>query len=189
MSEYKGPCGSQLMAADMCVQSDPGSCSCFTQPFMDSFHLQVGSAYKTTLAFEIPGSEWFCPMANDNVCVFIENSASCCCTTEVHNFIDCSFQSDWNPSFGVDDCSFDKCGLAGGGDDGGGGGGSMMIIIIAVVVVLLCCCCAGGGLYYRRRKRNAATKTDAASNDVSDALVLVWRFERELVHSFVRYYS
>ena len=132
---YQGPCGPQLMAADACVQADPGTCGCFTQPFMDNFWVEVSLAYKTTLAFEIPGSEFFCSTANDNVCKQLETSGNCCCETEVNNFITCSFASEWNIAFGAGDCPYDMCGAGGDAEGGGEGESSKMIIIIICVVV------------------------------------------------------
>ena len=105
------------------------------------------------MAFEIPGTEYFCQTANENVCLTLETSGSCCCQPEVNDYIDCSFTSDWGPSFGAGDCPFSKCGA---GEEEGGGGGSMMIIIIAVVVVLLCCCGGGFCFWWRRRRQLAA---------------------------------
>lgn len=167
-ANYTGPCMTQLTAIDGCVAADPGACGCFGQPFMDVFWQEVSTAYKTTMAFEIPGSEWFCPTANDNVCTQLETSGNCCCNTEVTDFITCSFESDWNPSFGAGDCPFNNCGAGGDGEDGSGGssGGMMLYIIIGAVVAFLCCCCCGGGLYYRRRKRLAA---EAAANNKTDS--------------------
>lgn len=168
----EGPCASQLMAADACVQADPGGCGCFSQPFIDAFPSEIGGAYRTTMAFEVPGTEWFCEVANENVCMSLDASGSCCCQTEVNNYIECSFTSDWGPTFGAGDCPFSFCGA--GDDDGGGGGGSMMIIIIAVVVVLLCCCCGGGFCFYRRRRLRNMAENGKGSSKRSKGVSNFW---------------
>lgn len=140
-------CAAQLSAASTCVQGDPASCACFSQPFDVQFPGEVLAAFRSTLAFEIPGSEFFCDTANDNVCMQVEVGGSCCCQDEVLEYISCSFTSDFGPQFGAPGCEFSKCGMGGGG--GGEGGGSSMMMI--VVILLLLCCCGGGFFYYRRR--------------------------------------
>jgi hypothetical protein len=156
----EGVCATQLLAVESCVLADPGGCSCFGEPFNTTFPNAVGGAYRTTMAFEIPGSDVFCEVANENVCIALEESGSCCCQPEVTEYLDCSFVSDWGPNFGAGDCPFSKCGA---GEEGDSGGSMMIIIIAAVVGVLLCCCCIGGFCCWRRRRRNAAIK-DKESN-------------------------
>jgi LPXTG-motif cell wall-anchored protein len=145
------PCAAQLASANSCVSGDPGTCSCFTQPFMESFPTEVSGAYRKTMAFEVPGTPEFCAKANFNVCTQFETTGSCCCGKEVTEYTKCTFTSTLNGQFGVTDCEHTGCGL--GGAEAAGGGGSMMMIIIVIVVLL-----GGGGgfYYYRRRKRLAA---------------------------------
>ncbi len=164
-----GPCATELLAAEACVVADPATCSCFSQPFNETFPSEVGGAYRTTMAFEIPGSDMFCEVANENVCIKLEASGTCCCTKEVHEFITCSFTSDWNVQFAAGDCVFNKCSTA-DESEGSSGGSSMMIIIIAIVLtLLLCCCCCCCGCYFYRRRRNALATSagESTSKDVS----------------------
>ena len=163
------PCATQLTTAVSCVDADPATCACYTQPFNETLVNDLGGAYRTTMAFEIPGSDEFCTTANDNVCIKLEAMGGCCCTTEINDWLTCSFESDWSPQFGAGDCAFNQCSAA---EAEGGGGSSMLIIIIAVVItVLLCCCCCCCGCYYYRRKRRAAeaTANESTSKDVRDA--------------------
>ena len=169
-----GPCATQLTAAVSCVDADPATCACYTQPFNETLVTDFGGAYRTTMAFEIPGSDEFCTTANENVCTKLEATGECCCSAEINEWLTCSFESDWSPQFGAGDCAFSQCSAAA---EGGGGGSSMLIIIIAVVVtVVLCCCCCCCGCYYYRRKRRAA---EAAANESTSKDVR----ESESVHS------
>lgn len=141
-----GPCATQLTAAVACVDADPATCTCYTQPWRminETLINDFGAAYRMAIAFEIPGSDEFCTTANENVCIKLEASGECCCSTEIYEWLTCSFESDWSPSFGAGDCAFDQscAAYADGGSGGGSGRGcSMMIIIIAVVVTVLLSC-------------------------------------------------
>jgi hypothetical protein len=104
------------------------------------------------MAFEVPGDPVFCDKANENVCTMVETEASCCCQTEVTEYIKCAFTNELGPAFGASGCESTGCGAGGDGKGGAGGGGDSMLLFIVVVVLLLCCCC-GGGFYYRRRKQ------------------------------------
>lgn len=165
-----GPCGTQLMTLESCVEADPATCSCFKSPFNETFPSDVGTAYRMTMAFEIPGTDEFCATANEGVCASLDVSGNCCCQTEVNDYLTCEFSSEWNIQFNAGNCEFSKCGAGEeeGGD--GGGSGSMMYIIIGAVVALLLCCCCCGFFFYRRRRNAAAAaanKVDADSKDVS----------------------
>jgi hypothetical protein len=157
-------CAIDLAAANTCVQGDPAGCICFAQPFDEVFPLEVSGAYRTTMAFEIPGSDLFCSKANENVCQALEVSGNCCCNAEVKKYVGCAFTSDLGPLFGAPTCGYDNCGV-GGDAEGGGGGGSMIIIIAAVAAVLILGCC-GGFFCYRRRKARLAL--DGSENNGKD---------------------
>jgi hypothetical protein len=145
-------CESQLNTANVCVEGDAASCSCFVPPFATVFPEEIKGAYRKAMAFEIPGQPAFCDQVNMEVCTILETTANCCCGSEISVYVDCAFQNELNPVFGAGDCPH-KCAF--GGDEGEGGfvGSMMMIIVIAIVAVLLFCCC-GGFFCYRRRKSN-----------------------------------
>lgn len=162
------PCASQLIAASTCVQSDPSTCSCFSQPFDTAFPNEISLAYRTTLAFEVPGSEPFCTAANENVCVKLEVGGSCCCQTEVHDYISCSFEQSFNPIFGVSNCPFSKC----GGEESSSSMSLVMMAAIAAAILLCCCCSFVLCLLRRRRVRKRiirTTKLDKETKDDSDS--------------------
>jgi hypothetical protein len=143
------PCAAELATANSCVSGDPATCSCFTQPFLESFPNEVSSAYRKTMAFEVPGTPEFCDRANFNVCIQFDTTASCCCGQEITEYTKCAYTNTLNVQFGAPGCEH-TCGT-----DGEEGGGGTMIIII-IIIMLLLGCGAGGFFYYRRRTRLAA---------------------------------
>jgi hypothetical protein len=182
------PCAGQLASANACVSGDPGSCSCFTQPFMESFPGEVAGAYRKTMAFQVPGTPEFCAKANSNVCIEFETKANCCCGGEITEYTKCAFTSTLNGQFGAPGCEH-TCGND-GAEGAGGGGGSMMMIVI---IVLLLGCGGGGFFYYRRRKRLAGGKdvdtnvrTYGWMDGWMDSLCIVNSSQARFVRSFIR---
>jgi hypothetical protein len=170
------PCAAQLTAANSCVSGDPGSCSCFTQPFMTSFPTEVTGAYRKTMAFEVPGSPEFCTKANFNVCTQFETTAGCCCGKEITEYTKCTFTSTLNVNFGAVGCEHTSCG--GGGEEAAGGGGGSMMIIVVILLLLGCGC---GGFYYRRRKRLASL----VGKDVDTRVRSTYECMNECMHGWM----
>ena len=125
---------------------------------MTSFPTEVATAYRKTVAFEVPGTPEFCDRSNFFVCTQFETTASCCCSQEITEYTKCAYTNTLNTQFGSPGCEH----TCGNDEEEAAGGGSMMIIIIIVAVVLGCGC--GGSFYYRRRKRLAAL----ADKDMGD---------------------
>jgi hypothetical protein len=146
------PCAAQLATANSCVSRDPATCSCFTQPFIESFPREVTGAYFYTIAFETPGTTEFCAEANFNVCTQFETTASCCCGEEITEYTECMFTSALNIQFGAPGCEHTSC----SNDREEAALGDVMLIIIGIIVVVLGCGGAGGFFCYLRRKRLGA---------------------------------
>ena len=152
-----GPCASQLNAAKACIDADPATCSCFVPPFETNFPESVAGAYRITMAFESPGTEGFCNVANAEVCKMFDAEASCCCQQETNDFIACEFTNTLGPQYGCGNCEASGCGdAAGKGGGGDGGGGLMMYAAVGGIVILILCC--GLGFCYRKKKLAAAAK-------------------------------
>jgi hypothetical protein len=87
-------CQAELLAADTCVQADLATCGvCFEQPFMETFPIAAELYYKTTQAFVLPGEPGYCDRAYQQVCEYLETTASCCCAVETKAYTTCAFVS------------------------------------------------------------------------------------------------
>ena len=143
-------CSSELSAAEACVASDPGSCSCISSPFSD-FVIEVQTAYRKTLAFESPGSEMFCARSLFYVCDLMDAS-SCCCNAEVNAYTRCAYEKELATTFAVSNCAY-NCGGESDSDGEGGGGNTGLIIASSVSVLFFCCLFSY--CWYRRRRRQS----------------------------------
>ncbi|KAL3942276.1 MAG: hypothetical protein SGARI_000318 [Bacillariaceae sp.] len=151
-------CTAQQSAADTCITSDAACAECpdFGEG-MEGFINAVDGAFKKTQAFVMTTDPAFCGVAQDSINQEIEAKYSCCCATELTDYVQCSFDQELSISFGLVGCTYaGGGGGGGGGGDGGGDGGGipMLYIIIGVVVGVLLLCCCFGCFCYRRRKRN-----------------------------------
>jgi hypothetical protein len=158
-------CTAEQGVADSCIGSDAGCADCpeFANG-MEGFMKGVDGAFKKTQAFVMTTDPAFCKVAQDNVDQEMVAKYSCCCSTELNGYVQCAFDKEWAPSFGLVGCAYAATSDEGGGD--GEGGFPMMVVIIAVVVfVLLCCCCCCGCYFYRRRRRNNDEKNREEKED------------------------
>ena len=154
------------MKAEACILNDPEGCSCFEYTPFENIKNEIASAYRKTMAFEVPGAKSFCTESNNHVCSSMANF-DCCCQVEIDAYAKCTFDELGN-TFGTTNCKYSSCSSTSplynsedtdlGEDIHAFLKEHMIVIIIAFASVLLVCFCA-----FCERKMKAAQKVKSKS--------------------------
>lgn len=183
-------CTAQQGTADSCIASDAACADCplFSEDGMEGFMSAVDGAFAKTQAFVMTTDPAFCDVAADGINQEITASYSCCCQTELTDYVKCNFDQELAVSFGLVGCEYggSEDEAEGEGGDGGDGEFPLFIVIgaVAAVLLLLCCCC--GCYCYRRRRNNnnvqvkvdikSETKNETTTNEDKGSNVSKVRF-------------
>lgn len=181
-------CTAQQGTADSCIASDAACADCplFSEDGMEGFMKAVEGAFAKTQAFVMTTDPAFCNVAADGINQQITASYSCCCQTELTDYVKCNFDQELAVSFGLFGCEYGGSEAEGEGEDGGDGEFPLFIVIgaVAAVLLLLCCCC--GCYCYRRRRNNnnvqvkvdikSETKNETTTNEEKGSNVSKVRF-------------